>query len=293
MDRFNAMLVFVKVVEVGSFTKAADILNMSPQLVGKQVSSLEKYLGVQLLNRTTRRQSLTDFGRTFYDRAKSILFELEWAESLAADTRSTPMGRIRVNAPVTFGMHTLAPRLPQYLASHPQVDVELTLSNREIDLVGEGYDAVFRLGTLADSNLIARALAPYEFVACASPAYLSESKPIATPMDLIDHQCLTFSNTEFRTHWTFDGPGGRTIVPVSSRFESDHGEVLFWAALNGLGVVLQPRALVRHGLAAGRLVTILPNYTVPTRQVHIVYSPTRTVTPKLRSFLDFAVDSFG
>ena len=172
MDRLTSMAVFVKAVDMGSFSAAADALEMSPQLVGKHVQGIEQRLGVRLLNRTTRRQSLTDFGRSFYERSKIVLAEVEIAESLAAETRATPTGKLRINAPVSFGMKTLAPKLPEYMRRHPKVAVELSLSNRAVDLVDEGYDVAFRVGELSDSGLIARPLAPYRFVLCAAPSYL-------------------------------------------------------------------------------------------------------------------------
>jgi DNA-binding transcriptional LysR family regulator len=287
------MEVFVKAVELGSFSAAADALQMSPQLVGKQVQKLEEHLGVQLLNRTTRRQSLTDFGRLFYERAKIIMGEVEAAESMAAETRAIPSGRLRVNAPVSFGMQTLAPRLPEYLKAYPQVAVELTLANRTVDLVDEGYDVVFRVGALSDSTLVARPLAPYRLVLCASPSYLTSRPAIESPWDLLQHECLGFSHTELRTHWTFDGPDGHVVVPVTSRLMADHGEPLLCAAVSGLGVILQPLELVRDALDKGQLVRLLPDYAVPTRPVHIVYASGQRPTPKLSSFLDFAVATFG
>lgn len=292
MDRFTSIAVFAKAVELGSFQAAAEDMRMSPQFVGKHVRTLEQHLGVRLLNRTTRRQSLTEFGRAFYERAKTILAEMEAAENMAAETRSVPSGRLRINAPVSFGMHALAPRLPGYLQSHPQVSVELTLNNRPVDLVDEGYDAVFRIGELADSGLIARPLAPYRLVLCASPAYLAGRPPLQDPKDLASHECLGFSHTELRTHWTFDGPDGRVVVAVTSRLMVDHGEPLLWAALAGLGVLLQPLELVAEPLRQGRLVRLLPQYEAPPRPLHLVYSD-RRITPKLRSFLEFAAGAFG
>jgi DNA-binding transcriptional LysR family regulator len=293
MDRLASMSVFIKAVELGSFSAAADTLHMSPQLVGKHVHKLEEHLGVRLLNRTTRRQSLTDFGRTFFERAKNILSELEEAENLAAETRAVPSGKLRINAPVSFGMHTLAPRLPKYLQAYPQVEVELTLANRAVDLIDEGYDVVFRIGELPDSGLIARPLAPYQLRLCAAPSYLEGCPPLLTPWDLQQHECLGFSYTELRTHWTFDGPGGRVVVPISSRLVVDHGEPLLCAALAGLGVMLQPLELVRDALEDGSLVTLLPDYRIPQRPVHLLYAPDRRVTPKLSSFLDFSMAMFG
>lgn len=294
MDRFTSMAVFVKAVELGSFRAAADALQMSSQFVGKHVQALEQHLGVRLLHRTTRRQSLTDFGRAYAERAQLILAELEQAEQLAAEVRSVPTGRLRINAPVSFGINTLAPLLPGYMKAHPQVEVELTTSNRAVDLVEEGYDAVFRVGVLQDSGLIARVLAPYRLVACASPGYLrAHPAPLANPWNLQQHECLGFAHTELRTHWGFDGPEGRVVVPVHSRLVADHGEPLVHAAVAGLGIILQPLDAVQHALRDGRLVQVLPGYTVPSRPLHLVYAPDRRVTPKLRSFIDFAVGHFA
>ncbi|NWB99621.1 LysR family transcriptional regulator [Pseudomonas gingeri] len=293
MDRLTSMGIFVKTVESGSFTAAAEALQLSPQLVGKHVQVLEQHLGVRLLNRTTRRQSLTDIGQAFYERAKVILSEVEAAESLVAQKRALPSGRLRINAPVSFGMHTLAPRLPEYLEAFSQITVELTLSNRTIDLIDEGYDAVFRVGELSDSGLIALPLAPYRLVLCAAPSYLATRPPLKTPMDLQHHECLGFMHTELRTHWSFDGPEGRVSVPVSGRFMVDHGEPLLCAAVAGIGLMLQPLELVKDELESGQLVIVLPEYQAPVRPLHIVYAPDRRMTPKLRSFLDFATQTFG
>ncbi|HUB91838.1 MAG TPA: LysR substrate-binding domain-containing protein, partial [Dyella sp.] len=259
----------------------------------KHVQAIEQRLGVRLLNRTTRRQSLTDFGRVFFERAKIILAEVEIAESMAAETRVLPTGRLRINAPVSFGMHSLSPRLPEYMKQFPHVEVELTLANRMVDLINEGYDIVFRVGPLSDSGLVAKSLAAYELVLCAAPQYLKSRPKLATPWDLQRHECLGFSHTELRTHWTFDGPEGPICVPIKSRFVVDHGEALLCAAVAGLGIMLQPLELVRSQLEDGRLVTLLPEYPVPSRPMHVLYAPDRRVTPKVRSFLDFAAATFG
>lgn len=293
MDRLACMEVFVRAVDLGSFSAAAEALHMSSQLVGKQVLKLEQHLGVQLLHRTTRRQSLTDFGRSFYERAKIILAEVATAEGMAAETRAVPSGRLRVNAPVSFGMHTLAPRLPEYMKAFPDVTVDLTLNNRTVDLVDEGYDAVFRVGNLMDSGLIARPLAPYRLVLCAAPSYLAGRPPLQTPWDLPQHECLGFAHTALRSHWTFDGPEGRVVVPVSSRLMADHGEPLLCAVMAGLGIMLQPLELARDALADGRLLRLLPSYEVPSQPLHMLYLPDRRVTPKLRSFIDFSIAAFG
>jgi DNA-binding transcriptional LysR family regulator len=293
MDRLTQMATFVKAVELGSFSAAADDLRLSPQLVGKQVKLLEQHLGLSLLNRTTRRQSLTDFGRSYYARAKLILAEVQAAENLAAETRGTPSGRLRINAPVTFGMRALSPRLLEYMVRYPQVSVELVLDNGLVDLVNDGFDAVFRVGELADSGLKALPLAPYRQVLCAAPAYLARRPPLDSPWDLAGHDCLHFGYADGRSHWSFEGPEGRIDVPITSRLTINQGDPLLAAAIAGLGVVVQPLELVQDALRDGTLVRVLPHYDVPASPMHVLYAPDRRLTPKLRSFLDFAREAFA
>jgi len=293
MDRLFSMTVFVKAVELGSFSAAADALQMSPQLVGKNVRMLEQHLGVRLLNRTTRSQHLTEIGATFYDRARNILAEMEMAEGLAAQTRIIPRGKLRINASVTFGIHALTPKIAEYMQLYPEVSVELCLSNRYVDLIDGGFDAIFRIGELSDSGLIARQLMPYRLILCASPSYLETHAPLLVPDDLTRHECLGFSHTELRTTWTFDGPTGREAVQVKGHLMSDSGEAIVSAGLCGAGVMLQPSELVTPYLQSGQLIEILPEYKAPTRPMHLVHTPDRRMTPKLRSFVDFIVANFG
>ncbi|WP_137174168.1 LysR family transcriptional regulator [Massilia sp. HP4] len=293
MDRLLSMTIFARAVELGSFSAAALVFRMSPQLVGKHVRVLEQHLGVQLLKRTTRRQHLTEIGASYYERVKVILAEVDDADRLAADMRARPSGLLRVNAPVSFGIHALTPRLVDYMAQYPDVQVELSLANRYIDAMVEGVDVVFRVGELADSSRIARRLAPYRLILCAAPAYLARHPKIISPMDLTRHACLGFPYTELRTHWTFDGPDGCETVPVASRLTIDSGEALLTAARSGAGLMLQPIELVGPDLAAGTLVRVLPKYTAPLRPLHLLYAPDRQMTPKLRSFVDFCVQAFG
>jgi DNA-binding transcriptional LysR family regulator len=293
MDRLLSMSVFVKAVEAGSFSAAGDALQMSSQLVGKHIQGLEQHLGVRLLNRTTRRQHLTDFGQHYYEHVKNILAEVDAAEGLAAESLGTPRGRLRINAPVSFGIHALGGRLPAYLAANPEVNVDMSLTNRYVDLIDEGFDAIFRIGTLSDSGLIARPLAPYRLVLCAAPAYLAQHPTITQPEDLTAHECLGFPYTELRSHWSFESGEDLITVPVSGRFVVDNGEALLSAALSGMGLLLQPWELVQPQVKAGLLVPLLPEYTIPSRPMHILYAPDRRMTPKLRSFIDFIVANFG
>ncbi|MGK5078702.1 LysR family transcriptional regulator [Janthinobacterium sp. HLX7-2] len=293
MDRLLSMAVFAKAVELGSFSSAAEVFRMSPQLVGKHVHMLEQHLGVRLLNRTTRRQRLTEIGASYYAKVKLILSEVESAEGLAAESKARPSGRLRINAPVSFGIHALMPRLTEYMDTYPEVQVEVSLVNRYVDALEEGADAVFRVGELPDSSRIARRLAPYRLILCAAPGYLKAHAPIKSPLDLVSHECLGFAYTELRTHWSFDGPEGLMTVPVTDRLMIDSGEALLMAARAGMGLLLQPAELVEPEIDAGRLVRVLPKYHPPTRPLHLLYAPDRQMIPKLRSFIEFAVAAFG
>lgn len=293
MDRHTCMTVFAKSVELGSFAAAAEALSMSPQLVGKHVRQLEQHLGVRLLNRTTRRQSLTDVGRVYYERTHEILAEITAAEDLVSETRAAPRGRLRINAPITFGIHALTPRLPDYLRLYPEVSIDLSLSNRYVDLIDEGYDVAFRVGALADSSLIARPLHPYRLVLCAAPSYLEAHAPILTPMDLRSHACLGYTYGSLAREWSFDGPTGCSVVPVTCRMAADSGEALLALALAGMGLLLQPIEMLETPLREGRLRTVLPDHTCSPRPFHLLFAPDRRPTPKLRTFIDFAVAAFG
>lgn len=293
MDRLALMATFVKAVELGSFSAVADELNLSPQMVGKQVKMLEQHLGVSLLNRTTRKQSLTDFGRTFYQRAKLILADMDAAEEMAAVTRGVPSGRLRINAPVTFGVSSLSPKLLEYMVRYPQVSVDLTLSNELVDLVDGGYDAVFRIGELADCGLKALPLMPYQMVLCAAPSYLARRPPITTPWDLQEHECLAFAYSDGRSHLRFEGPEGCIDVPIKSRLTINQGDPLLSGAVAGLGVVMLPLELVKDSLRSGTLVSLLPQYKVPVSPMNLLYAPDPRLTPKLRSFIDFVRVAFG
>ncbi|HEL3810386.1 TPA: LysR family transcriptional regulator [Stenotrophomonas maltophilia] len=294
MDLIAPLRTFVKVAEVGSFAAAADALDLSPQLVGKHVQSLEHHLGVRLLNRTTRKQSLTDFGQAYLARARVILEEVEGAEQLAEVARGRPMGRLRISAPVTFGVHALGPAVVAYMQQYSDVQVDLNLSNSLVDIVEDGYDLVFRTGDLADSGLVARRLGPYPLVLCASPDYLASRPAIAHPDDLSRHECLGFAHSVIRTRWSFrDADGSVLTVPVSSRFMVNQAEPLLTAAVGGLGLILQPYEMLAAALARGELVEVLPHHVPVSTWINLVYPRDRQLTPKLRSFLDFCVARFS
>ncbi|MEG0130756.1 MAG: LysR family transcriptional regulator [Acinetobacter sp.] len=287
------MQVFVKAVDLGSISAAAIELDLSSQVAGKHIRFLEQTLEIKLLNRTTRQQSLTDAGRIYYEKAKHILAEMQEAEAFLAETRSTPRGKLRISAPVTFGNHALAPAITEFLKTYPEVSVELNLSNRKIDLVEEGYDIIFRSGELQDSGLLSRGLAPYKLVLCASPKYINSSDPLRSPEDLKHHECLVFTHSVLRTQWSFKGPDGISSALITGRFWTNSGEALRAAALAGQGLLLQPYELVADDLAEGRLIQVLTEYEPVVGSLHILYSRDRRMTPKLKSFIDFIVLKFG
>lgn len=295
IDRLTSMAVFVKAADLGSFAAASAATGLSPQMVGKHVGALEERLGAELIRRTTRRQSLTEVGRAFYERCRAILAETEAAEALARDRDAAPRGRLRVNAPVTFGACCLAPVVWRFLDEHPEVAVELTLSDRYVDLVGEGYDAVLRLGALDDSTLLARALQPHRLVACASPAYLARRGAPDGPEDLAAHDCLGFVYTTGLpfAEWRFARDGREVVVKVKSRFESNDARALRDAALAGHGIVLQSERVMAEDIAAGRLVPLLSAYAAPSRPMHVLSSPSRRRTSSLRLFVEAVAEAFG
>lgn len=293
MDRLESMHVFVTVVEAEGLSAAAQRLGLSATMVGKHVRELERRLGVRLLNRTTRRQSLTEAGELFLDRSRQVLRQVAEAEDAVAAARGAPAGLLRIGAPISFGVARLAPALADFLAAHPRVDVEVSLSDSLSDTIGEGFDALFRVGPLPDSGLIARPLAPYRMVVCAAPAYLAAHGTPATPQDLAAHTCLGLTHWGLRHVWRFDGPEGGVEVPIAYRLRIDSGPALRAAALAGAGIIRQPEALVGEDVAEGRLTALLPGYDLPARPMYLVYPPDRTPTAKLKAFVDFALARFA
>jgi DNA-binding transcriptional LysR family regulator len=291
MDKLRNMEVFVAVVDVGSFTAAAEAFNISPVMVGKHIHALEQRLGARLLTRTTRRQSLTEIGRQYAERCRQILADIAAAESGAEAMRATPRGTLKINAPVSFGTQRLAPAMADYLALHPEVSLDLALNDRVVDLVDDGYDAAIRIGELNDSGLVARPLQPYRMLICASPDYLARAGVPQTPSDLMRHQCLDFMHWNKRVRWKLDDTVQAEIP--SSRFRSNNGQALRMAALRGYGIVMQAEILLGEDVAAGRLVPLLQDYLPSPRPMHLVYPRDRQPTPKLTTFIDFMLERFG
>lgn len=295
MDRLASMAAFVKAAEADSFAAAATALDISPQMVAKHVTYLEHRLGARLLNRTTRKQSLTEIGKSYHERCKLVLAEAEWADSLAGEATGVPRGRLRVNAPVSFGANTLIPMVTRYLRDHPNVEVDLALSDRYVDLVEDGFEAVFRTGPLKDSSLMARELAPFRRIVCASPRYLEQRGAPAVPEDLGAHDCIGFAQWSGPAddEWHFVKDGQANMVRICGRLRVNDAKALLSAALDSFGIVLIGEDHVREPLRSGRLIQVLPGFETPSRPMHLLFLPDRRQTPKLRTFIDAAVQAFG
>ncbi|MFC6479189.1 LysR family transcriptional regulator [Pseudomonas asuensis] len=298
MDLYQAMTVFVRVVESGSMTAAGEQCGLSTTMVGNHLRALEKRLGMSLLRRTTRRQSLTEFGAVYYQRCVEVLGLVEDSERLAEQAQATPHGTLRLTAPPTFGAECLMPAMADYLSRYPDVKLDLVLTDRLVDLVEEGFDAAIRLGTLDASRLIARPLMDYGLTICASPAYLKQHGWPEQPEELSRHECLSFAypaGTEWRwteKRWRLSGPEGEISIEISGRVMVNSAQGLRQAALSGMGIVMLPNVLVWQDLQQGKLVKLLGRYQLPTRSMHLVYSQDRYRSPKLRSFVDFALEAF-
>lgn len=291
MDILQAMRTFSAVVDAGSFVRAMDATGLSKPAVSRQVAELEAHLGARLLQRTTRRLSLTDEGRTYYQRCKDILQAVDEAGAEIGAAIVQAQGRLRVGAPQTFGERHLAPLWGRFLADNPLVTLDIVLSDRVVDLVEEGYDLVVRIGQLADSNLVSRPLAGSRMVLCASPGYLARCGRPQHPHELAQHEVISYSYWSSGDEWCFTGPSGIVKVRVRSRIYANNGDTCLAVALAGHGVIMQPDFLIYEDLRSGRLVELMPDYRAAGLDIHALY-PTRKQLPlKVRKLLDFLVDA--
>ena len=293
MDRFLQMAAFVRTVDRGSQAAAAPDLGVTPAMVGRYVRALEDRLGTRLLNRTTATQSLTDAGSAFHARAGLILDQLEEAELAASDRQTEPRGALRLNAPMVFGVRYLAAAVAEFGGRHPQVLVDLSLNDRVVDLVEEGYDVGVRIGRLPDSSLVARRLAPCRIVLCATPAYLARMGTPGTPDDLQAHNCLRYAYARTGDMWRLRGPHGTVEVKPQGNLVANNGDALLAASLAHAGISLHPTFIAADALRAGQLVRVLPGWSVASLSVFAVYPSVRNLSPKVRSFIDFLADRFG
>ncbi|MFT4190676.1 MAG: LysR family transcriptional regulator [Comamonas sp.] len=292
MDRALEMTVFVTVVEAGSFVGAVEPLRLSKPAVSRHVNALEQRLGVRLLQRTTRRLSLTDEGRTFYRRAKEVLAQLDEAEAEVKPS-GEPTGTLRVNVPVSFGIRHLAPLWGAFMQRYPRVTLEITLNDRVIDLLEEGYDLTVRISALASSSLISRRLATTRMLLCAAPGYLREHGTPAHPHDLVAHRLLSYSNWSGRDEWRFEHTSGPVSTRVRPAVLSNNGDTTRMLAIQGHGISLEPSFMVADDLARGDLVEVLPAYRALTLGIYAVYPSRQHLPLRTRCLIDYLVQALG
>lgn len=293
MDRFLQMQTFCSVVDAGSFVAAADQLGLSKAAVSRHVSELESRLGVRLLQRTTRRLSLTEEGRLFHARASELLAGIEEAEAELDSRRSTAHGLLRINVPVTFGIRHLAPLWGGFRALHPQVQLEITLVDRQVDLIEEGYDLAIRIASLPASSLISRRLTSTRLILCASPAYLQQHGSPQTPQELTEHSIIGYSLLASGNDWHLQGPQGSLTITTRPQLISNNGDTCRALLLNGQGIGLQPDFLVGEDLRAGQLVEPLPGWSGGELGIHAVYPSRKHVPVKVRALLDYLSQQFA
>jgi DNA-binding transcriptional LysR family regulator len=290
MNPFLEMRTFCAVAEAGSFVRAAEALDFSKAAVSRYVGSLEARLGVRLLNRTTRRLSLTDEGEVFYARSKDLLAGLEEAEAELRLRSGAARGVLRINAPVTFGILHLAPLWSPFRERHPQVRLDLALSDRTVDLVEEGYDVAIRIAALPDSTLISRRLASTRIVLCASRQYVDANGAPSHPAELAGHSVIAYRYWSTGDEWQFDGPDGRVSVRTKPIVHSNSGDTCRAMALAHQGVILQPTFLVGKDLAEGTLVELMPEFRSLELGIYAIYPTRKHVAPKVRALVEFLTE---
>ena len=290
MDIVSNMKIFTAVVDNGSFATAANRLDMSRAMASKSVAALEEHLGTRLLNRTTRRLSLTEAGMAFYERSVQILADIWEAEQVAGATATEPHGTLKVTMPLAYGLHRLGPVIAGYARRYPRVKMNLSLSDRKVDLVEEGYDVAIRIGKLPESGLIARKLGTVHGVIAGAPDYLERQGRPKAPADLADHVCLGYSLASLGDEWRLQGPGEVVSVRSSGSIKADNGDMLRLAAVAGSGLIFQPWFIVEEDVRAGRLERVLEDYTSEELGIYAVYPSRRYLSAKVRTFVDFVFE---
>lgn len=293
IDLLAGMRVFTSVVDSGSFVKAAERLDYSRGMATRYVAQLEAHLGVRLLHRTTRRLSLTEAGSDFYQRAAQVLALVEEAQSAAAQGASEPRGTLRINTSVTFGSRHLGAAIGAYLVRYPKMKIDVTLHDRVVDLVEEGFDLAVRIARRIDPGLVARPIARARMVVCASPEYVKQHSAPRSPADLARHNCLTYAYSGPTNEWRFRRRGRDEVVAVAGNLHGNNGDIIRDIAVRGGGVILQPSFVVYEELRSGRLVRMLKNWELEDFTIFAVYPNRQFLPPKVRSFIDFLVGHFG
>ncbi len=293
MDRWAAMQSFVRVVESGSFVAAAERLALSTSSLSRQIAELEQHLGTRLLNRTTRRLSLTESGQAFYERAVSLLNDLAEAEAIAGQAAAKPRGTLRLTCSYNMAERMVAPAIAGFVERHPDVKFDLTVSDRLIDLIDEGFDLAIRIGQIGSDRLVARRLGQTQLVVCAAPAYLQRHGAPATPSNLMRHNVLTYAYSSAPRTWRLvDREDKVHEVRVTGSLHANSGEALCAAAVAGLGVICEPDFVVGDAIAAGRLERVLPGFEAMTAEIWAVYPSRRHLSLKVRLFVDYVAQRF-
>jgi DNA-binding transcriptional LysR family regulator len=292
MDKLASLRAFAKVVELSSFSEAGKKLRLSRSAVSKYVSDLEQDLGVQLLSRTTRRVTPTEQGQAYFERATTILADLDAADHAVAERQSTPRGLLRVNAPMSFGTLKLGPALAEFMERYPELQIQLVLTDEHVDPLQEGLDIVLRIAELESSSLVARKLVPIARAICASPDYLRRHGVPGHPDDLRSHTCLTYGYLSTGNQWKLTGADGDHWINPRWSLCANNAEVLRDAAIRGRGIALLPHFIAEDALKRGALHPILNDYAAPAIALYAIYPPTRHLAVKVRFFIDFLVERF-
>jgi DNA-binding transcriptional LysR family regulator len=287
MDILASMKVFVAVVDAGSFAAAAGRLDMSRAMASKYVMNLEDHLGTRLLNRTTRRLSVTESGSVFYERSVQIISDVTEAEQVAGHMSAVPRGILKITMPLSYGQHRLGPVIADYVRQYPQVKLDISFSDHKADLIEEGFDLAIRIGTLPGSGLIARKLGSGRVIVCASPDYLKRHGTPQTPEDLARHSCLGYTLSNSGDEWRLTRQGEEAAIRIAGPIKADNGDMLRLAALSGAGLIFQPHFIVSEDLQAGRLVQVLADYASAELGIYAIYPSRKHLSAKVRTFVDF------
>ena len=294
MDTLNAMKLYCHIVDAGQLSIAADQLNLSKGAVSKQLAKLEAHLGGRLLHRTTRRLTPTEAGIAFYERAKQILESVEEAECVVTGLSTEPSGTLKINAPMSFGFLHMGVLLAKYQEKYPKVTIDITLHDRQIDLIEEGYDLALRIATLKDSSLIVRRLAPCHLVMLASPAYLQKYGEPQVPADLKNHQCLLYTYSDSVKYWTFTNKEGKKKqVPINGTLITNNGNLICDAVINGMGIASLPTFIAGDAIRKGEAKIILDDWRPQAEDISLLYPSSKHLSAKVRAFVDMAVEHFS
>ncbi len=293
MDRFENMNAFVRVVEAGGISAAADRMGIAKSVVSRRLKELEEHLGVELFHRTTRQMNLTDTGRAFYQQSVRILEDILEAEHATSQFHGAIKGSLKIAVPLSFGLIHLGPAINEFLQTHPDIAFDLDFNDRQVDILAEGFDLAIRIASLPDSSLIARKLAPIQAIMCASPAYLERMGVPQSPEELIKHRCLVYNLISNFENWNVYNVEGQLIkTKIVSYLKASNGEFLRDAAVDGLGIVLMPTFIVYKEIESGALIPLLPEYQFSQLAAYAIYPQTRHLSQRVRAFVDFLIKRF-